>query len=75
MVRVSESSGEFGYHRESHEDVKVKEELGEEVPTNVGSTEAPLKTERPTDQQSCGRISTDRHEADLDHDPDLEEKP
>ncbi|KAK1941560.1 hypothetical protein P3T76_007426 [Phytophthora citrophthora] len=75
MVRVPGSSGEVGYHRESQEDVKGKEEQGEEVPTNVGSTEAPLKTERSTDQQSSGRISTGRHEADLDQDPDLEEKP
>ncbi|OWY93484.1 hypothetical protein PHMEG_00037111, partial [Phytophthora megakarya] len=62
-----------GFHRESQEDVKVKEEHGEEVSTNAGSTEASLNTARSTDQRSMERISADRHEADLDQDPDLEE--
>ncbi|OWY99441.1 hypothetical protein PHMEG_00029554, partial [Phytophthora megakarya] len=75
MVRVPGSSGDSGFHRESQEDVKIKEEYGEEVPTNAGSTEAALNTARSTDQRSLERISTDRHEADLDQDPDLEEKP
>ncbi|OWZ15075.1 reverse transcriptase [Phytophthora megakarya] len=43
MVRVPGSSGDSGFHRESQEDVKIKEEY--------------------------------REEADLDQDPDLEEKP
>ncbi|OWY91806.1 LOW QUALITY PROTEIN: hypothetical protein PHMEG_00039468 [Phytophthora megakarya] len=59
----------------SQEDVKIKEEYGEEVPTNAGSMEASLNTARSTDQRSLEMISTDRHEADLDQDPDLEEKP
>ncbi|OWY91853.1 hypothetical protein PHMEG_00039397 [Phytophthora megakarya] len=54
---------------------KIKEEYREEVPTNAGSTEAALNTARSTDQRSLERISADRHEADLDQDPDLEEKP
>ncbi|OWY98665.1 hypothetical protein PHMEG_00030515 [Phytophthora megakarya] len=75
MVRVPGSSGDSGFHRESQEDVKIKEEYREEVPTNAGSTEASLNTARSTDQRSLERISADRHEADLDQDPDLEEKP
>ncbi|OWZ20452.1 hypothetical protein PHMEG_0005123 [Phytophthora megakarya] len=75
MVRVPGLSGDSGFHRETQEDVKVKEEHREEVPTNVGSTEASLNTARSTDQQSAGRISTDRHEADLDQFSDLEETP
>ncbi|OWY92492.1 hypothetical protein PHMEG_00038489 [Phytophthora megakarya] len=75
MVRVLGASGDSGFHRESQEDVKIKEEYREEVPTNAGSTEASLNTARSTDQQSMESISTDRHEADLDQDPDLEEKP
>ncbi|OWZ14530.1 hypothetical protein PHMEG_00011975 [Phytophthora megakarya] len=75
MVRVPESSGDSGFHRESQEDVKIKEDYREEVPTNAGSTEASLNTARSTDQRSMERISADRHEADLDQDPDLEEKP
>ncbi|OWY95576.1 hypothetical protein PHMEG_00034387 [Phytophthora megakarya] len=59
MVRVPGSSGDSGFH----------------LPTNAGSTEAALNTARSTDQRSLERISTDRHEADLDQDPDLEEKP
>ncbi|OWZ12352.1 hypothetical protein PHMEG_00014509 [Phytophthora megakarya] len=75
MVRVPGSSGDSGFHRESQEDVKAKEEHREEVPTNAGSTEASLNTARSTDQRSMERISADRHETDLDQDPDLEEKP
>ncbi|OWY99705.1 hypothetical protein PHMEG_00029254 [Phytophthora megakarya] len=75
MVGVPGSSGDSGFHREFQEDVKVKEEHTEEVPTNAGSTEASLNTARSTDQRSLERISADRHEADLDQDPDLEEKP
>ncbi|OWY93550.1 hypothetical protein PHMEG_00037017 [Phytophthora megakarya] len=52
MVRVPGSSGDSGFHGESQEDVKVKEEYREEE-----------------------WISADRHEADLEQDPDLEEKP
>ncbi|OWZ18923.1 hypothetical protein PHMEG_0006907 [Phytophthora megakarya] len=74
MVRVSGSSGDSGFHRESQEDVKVKEEHREEVPTNAGSTEASLNTARFTDQRNLERITADRHEADLDQDPDHEEK-
>ncbi|OWZ05729.1 hypothetical protein PHMEG_00022121 [Phytophthora megakarya] len=43
--------------------------------TNAGSTEASHNTARSIDQRSVQRISADRHEADLDQDPDLEEKP
>ncbi|OWY95115.1 hypothetical protein PHMEG_00034967 [Phytophthora megakarya] len=75
MVRVPGSSGDSGFHREFQEDVKVKEEHTEEVPTNAGSTEVSLNTARSTDQRSVERISADRPEADLDQDPDLEEKP
>ncbi|OWY93286.1 hypothetical protein PHMEG_00037374, partial [Phytophthora megakarya] len=42
---------------------------------NAGSTEASLNPARSTDQRSSERISAGRHEADLDQDPDLEEKP
>ncbi|OWZ02632.1 LOW QUALITY PROTEIN: hypothetical protein PHMEG_00025775 [Phytophthora megakarya] len=59
----------------SQEDVKVKEEYREEVPTNAGSTEALLNTARSTDQRGMEKISGDRHEADLDQDTELEEKP
>ncbi|OWZ16625.1 LOW QUALITY PROTEIN: hypothetical protein PHMEG_0009561 [Phytophthora megakarya] len=59
----------------SQEGVKVKEEHRGGVPTNVGSTEASLNTARSTDHQSTERLSTDRHEADLDQDPGLKEKP
>ncbi|OWZ06245.1 reverse transcriptase [Phytophthora megakarya] len=55
--------------------MKVKEEHREEVATNAGSTETSLNTARSTDQRSLERISADRHEANLDQDPDLEEKP
>ncbi|OWZ12634.1 hypothetical protein PHMEG_00014174 [Phytophthora megakarya] len=75
MVCVPGSSGDSGFHRESQEDVKVKEEHREEVPTNAGSTEASLNTTRSTDQRGIERVSADRHEADPDQDPDLEEKP
>ncbi|OWZ08757.1 hypothetical protein PHMEG_00018647 [Phytophthora megakarya] len=75
MVRVPGSSGDSGFHRESQEDVKVQEEYREEAPTNAGSTEASRNTARSTDQRSLERISADRHEADLDQDPDLAEKP
>ncbi|OWZ10484.1 hypothetical protein PHMEG_00016660 [Phytophthora megakarya] len=75
MVRVPGSSGDSGFHRESQEDVKLKEEYREEVHTNAGSTGVSLNRARPTDQRSLERTSTDRHEADLDQDPDLEEKP
>ncbi|OWZ04496.1 hypothetical protein PHMEG_00023590 [Phytophthora megakarya] len=61
MVRVPGSSGDSGFHCESQEDVKIKEEYREEVPTNAGSTEASLNTARSTDQRN--------------QDPDLEEKP
>ncbi|OWZ00613.1 hypothetical protein PHMEG_00028156 [Phytophthora megakarya] len=71
MVRVPGLNQRF--HREPQEDVKVKEENREEVPTNTGSTEASLSTARSTDQPCMERISADRHEADLDQDPDLEE--
>ncbi|OWY99520.1 hypothetical protein PHMEG_00029465 [Phytophthora megakarya] len=64
-----------GFNRESQEDVNVKEEHREEIPTNAGSTEAPLHTVRSTDRRSMERISTDRHEADLHQDPYLEGKP
>ncbi|OWY98977.1 hypothetical protein PHMEG_00030112 [Phytophthora megakarya] len=75
MVRVPGSSGDSGFHRESQEDVKIKEEYREEVPTNAGSTEAGLNRARSTDQRSLEKISADRHDADLDQDPDLKEKP
>ncbi|OWZ05022.1 hypothetical protein PHMEG_00022966 [Phytophthora megakarya] len=52
MVRVTGSSGDSGFHRESQEDVKVKEEHREEVPTNVVSIEASLNTAKCTDQRS-----------------------
>ncbi|OWZ11744.1 hypothetical protein PHMEG_00015193 [Phytophthora megakarya] len=67
MVCVPGSSGDLGFHRESQEDVKVREEHREKVPTNAGSTEASLNTAGTTDQR--------KHEADLDQEPDLEEKP
>ncbi|OWZ10788.1 hypothetical protein PHMEG_00016295 [Phytophthora megakarya] len=75
MVRVPGSSGDSGFHRESRQDVKVKEEYREEVSTNAGLTETSLNAARSTDQRSLEKISTDRHEADLDQDPDLEDKP
>ncbi|OWZ03983.1 hypothetical protein PHMEG_00024199 [Phytophthora megakarya] len=75
MVLVPGSSGEPGLHRESQEDVKVKEVHKDEVPTNAGPTEASLNSARSTDQRSMKTISADRHEADLDQDPHLEEKP
>ncbi|OWY98269.1 hypothetical protein PHMEG_00030999 [Phytophthora megakarya] len=55
MVHVPGSSGDSGFHRESQEDVKIKEEYREEVPTNAGSTEASLNTEKSTDQRSLAR--------------------
>ncbi|OWY92031.1 hypothetical protein PHMEG_00039127 [Phytophthora megakarya] len=75
MVWVPGSSGDLGFHRKSQEDVKMKEGLREEVPKNVGSIKTSLNTTRSSDQQSSGRISTDRYEEALDQDPDLEEKP
>ncbi|OWZ01849.1 hypothetical protein PHMEG_00026690 [Phytophthora megakarya] len=51
------------------------DEYREEVPTNAGLTEAALNTARPIDQRSLKRICADRHEADLDQDPDFEGKP
>ncbi|OWY97816.1 hypothetical protein PHMEG_00031559 [Phytophthora megakarya] len=75
MVGVPGSSGDSGFHREFQEDVKVKGENREEVTTNAGSTEPSLNTARSTDLRSLERISADRHEADLDQDPVLEEKP
>ncbi|OWY97090.1 hypothetical protein PHMEG_00032468 [Phytophthora megakarya] len=62
MVRVPGTSGYSGFHLESQEDVTIKEEYGEEVPTNAGSTEASLNTARSTDQRSLERISAARHE-------------
>ncbi|OWZ11300.1 hypothetical protein PHMEG_00015695 [Phytophthora megakarya] len=48
MVRVPESSGDSGFHQ-SQEDVKVKEEYREGVPTNAGQTwiEIPDLEENP----------------------------
>ncbi|OWZ07911.1 LOW QUALITY PROTEIN: hypothetical protein PHMEG_00019624 [Phytophthora megakarya] len=46
-----------------------------EVHTNAVLTEAPFSTARYTNQRSLERPSTYRYEADLDQDPDLDEKP
>ncbi|KAE8968862.1 hypothetical protein PR003_g19432 [Phytophthora rubi] len=75
MVRVSRSSGDSGFHRESQEEVKVKIEQGDQASSDLGSTMTPLNEARPVDRQSAGRNSIDGKEADPDPDPDLEDKP
>ncbi|KAG3086008.1 hypothetical protein PI124_g18369 [Phytophthora idaei] len=72
MVRVPESSGDSGFHRESQEDVQVKFEPGEEVSSEIGSTMMQLNEPRSADRQSAGRNFVDGREGGTD--PDLEEK-
>ncbi|OWZ23518.1 hypothetical protein PHMEG_0001585 [Phytophthora megakarya] len=64
MVRVPLSSGDSGFHRESQEDVQ----------SDVISTTASLNA-RSADRRSARRNSVEGSEADLDPDPNLEEKP
>ncbi|KAG4225797.1 hypothetical protein PC116_g25781 [Phytophthora cactorum] len=73
MVRVPGTFGGSGFHRESHEDVQVKIDPGEEASSEVGSTMTQLKEVRSADRRSAGRNSVDGREADPN--PDLEEKP
>ncbi|OWY98080.1 LOW QUALITY PROTEIN: hypothetical protein PHMEG_00031249 [Phytophthora megakarya] len=74
MVRVPGSSGDSGFHRESQEEVQVKTEQGNEMSSDARSTTTSLNA-RSADRQSARRNAFDRSEADLDPDPDLEEKP
>ncbi|OWZ13696.1 hypothetical protein PHMEG_00012923 [Phytophthora megakarya] len=74
MVRVPGSSGDSGFHRESQEEVQVKTEQGNEASSDARSTTTSLNA-RCADRQSAGKYSVDGSEADLDPDPDLEEKP
>ncbi|OWZ05281.1 LOW QUALITY PROTEIN: hypothetical protein PHMEG_00022657 [Phytophthora megakarya] len=67
MVRVPGFSGDSGFHRESQEEVQVKTEQGKERDV-VGC-------QIDDDVASARRNSVDGREADLDPDPDLEEKP
>ncbi|OWZ15373.1 hypothetical protein PHMEG_00010994 [Phytophthora megakarya] len=66
MVRVPGSSGDSGFHLEFQEDVKDKEEHREYIYEYWidGSIVEYSKMHRSAE-----------HEADLDQDPDLEEKP
>ncbi|OWZ04394.1 hypothetical protein PHMEG_00023714 [Phytophthora megakarya] len=74
MVRVPGSSGDSGFHRESQEEIQVKTEQGNEMSSDARSTTVSLNA-RSTDRQSGRRNSVDGSKADLDPDPDLEEKP
>ncbi|ETP05184.1 hypothetical protein F441_18166, partial [Phytophthora nicotianae CJ01A1] len=73
MVRVPGSSGDSGYHRESHEDeeVPIKLESGMEASSEAGSLTTLLNEEGPAELQSAGRSSADRNEEEVL----LEEKP
>ncbi|KAE9014153.1 hypothetical protein PR003_g12310 [Phytophthora rubi] len=73
MVRVTGSSGDSGFLRESQEEFKVKIEQGGQASSDLGSTTTPLNEARHADRQSVGRNSIDGKEADPD--PDLEDKP
>ncbi|OWY95797.1 hypothetical protein PHMEG_00034111 [Phytophthora megakarya] len=70
MVRVPGSSGDSGFHRESQEEVQVKNEQGNEMSSMTTSLNASC-----ADQQSARRNSIDVSDTDVDPDPDLEEKP
>ncbi|EGZ13102.1 hypothetical protein PHYSODRAFT_334906, partial [Phytophthora sojae] len=70
MVRVPESLGDSGFHRESVEDAQVKKEPGEEASSDIGSTKTLLNKTRSADRQ---RTSVDGIEGDLE--TDLEDKP
>ncbi|KAG2783429.1 hypothetical protein PC129_g19461 [Phytophthora cactorum] len=75
MVRVPGSLGDSGSHRESVEDVQVRQELRDEVSSQIGSTAVPLNEARSANWQSPGRSSVDRkREEGSNLDPDLEEK-
>ncbi|POM64399.1 Hypothetical protein PHPALM_20078 [Phytophthora palmivora] len=74
MVRVPESVGDSGFHRESQEDVEDVEQ-GEQAPSDLGSTMMPMNESRSADQQNARRNTADGREGNLDPDPDLEEKP
>ncbi|OWY95759.1 hypothetical protein PHMEG_00034157 [Phytophthora megakarya] len=74
MVRVPGSSGDSEFHRESQAEVQVKPEQGNEMSLDDRSTTTSLNA-RSADRQSGRRDSVDGSEADLDPDPDLEEKP
>ncbi|OWZ11646.1 hypothetical protein PHMEG_00015308 [Phytophthora megakarya] len=74
MVRVPGSFGDSGFHRESQEEVQVETEEGNEMSSDARPTTTSLKA-RSADQQSARRNSVNGIEADLDPDPDLEEKP
>ncbi|OWZ15159.1 hypothetical protein PHMEG_00011257 [Phytophthora megakarya] len=67
IVRVPESSGDSGFHRESQEDVKVKKR------TQGGSAYECWIGGGTTQYRKIHRSA--EHEADLDQDPSLEEKP
>ncbi|ETI35351.1 hypothetical protein F443_18298 [Phytophthora nicotianae P1569] len=73
MVRVPGSSGDSGYHRESHEDeeVPIKLESGMEASSEAGSPTTLLNEEGSAELQSAGRSSADRNEEEVL----LEEKP
>ncbi|OWY98631.1 hypothetical protein PHMEG_00030556 [Phytophthora megakarya] len=74
MSRLPGSSGDSGFHRESQVEVQVKTEQGNEMSSDARSTMTSLKA-KSADPQSARRNSVDGSEADLDLDPDLEEKP
>ncbi|ETP28108.1 hypothetical protein F442_22608, partial [Phytophthora nicotianae P10297] len=73
MVRVPGSSGDSGYHRESHEDkeVPIKLESGMEASSEAGSPTTLLNEEGSAELKSAGRSSADRNEEEVL----LEEKP
>ena len=65
MVRVPGSSGDSGFHRESTEDVKIKEEPGKEALAERGSPPTLKNKEGSTDQGSARRSFIDDKGDDL----------
>lgn len=65
MVRVPGSSGDSGFHRESTEDVKIKEEPGKEASAERGSPPTLKNKEGSTDQESARRSFIDDKGDDL----------
>ncbi|KAG3079591.1 hypothetical protein PI125_g20674 [Phytophthora idaei] len=72
MVHVPGSLGGSGFHRESVEDVQVKQKPRDEALSQIGSTTTPLNEARSADWQSPGRSSVNRkQEEDRDANRDL----